>query len=355
MRKGFLNITVAAKLRTSLNEAGIYGLDLADGQKVFAIGHSFFPDHDRKLFDGIIKPVLQREQPDVIFVLGGGIHDNAFQEIAPKKADKTSAIHHHPKTPELIAAMAAHASVEQQIMHLGAAAGNFYRELSAAAGGATVLYIPSAAPALPSEAELMKFLYFTQMKLDAIYEKAEDEAPDLEERIFLPTSSADFARLLGCENDPLVQVLRFGSGVLLNDKVMFMVGDFRRRNALTSGLTEQQLRHYSVVKGFDGKLADGWMTFAQEGLRNTRRYMQFHEVPNLFDRERLGDLRDYDFWAQGFFMGEMVAGELHAKNYPIIPLDDKRRGVVVNGVGYAEASPTSYGRGKLIVPKKAGK
>lgn len=353
MRKGFLNITVAAKLRTSLQEAGIYDLHLENGQKVFAIGHTFFPDHDRKIFDGIIVPVLQREKPDVIFVLGGGIHDNAFQDIAPKRADKTSAIHHHPSTPEVLAAMAAGASTERQIMHLGAAAGDFYRSLSAAAGGATVLYIPSAAPAIPSEAELMKFLYYTQMKLDAFYDKHEDEAPDPEDRIFLPTSSEDFARLLGCENDPLVKILRFGSGVLLNEKVMFLVGDFRRRNALTSGLTEQQLRHYAIVKGFDGKLADGWMTWLQEGLRNTRRYSQFHEVPNLFDRERLGDLRDYDFWAQGFFLGQMVAGELHARNYPIIPLDDGRRGTVVHGVGYAEATPTTYGKGKLIIPAKS--
>lgn len=353
MRKGFLNITVAAKLRTSLPEAGIYNLDLQDGQKVFAIGHPFFPDHDRKLFDGIIFPVLQREKPDVIFVLGGGVHDNAFQDIAPKRAEKTSAIHHHPPTPEVIAAMAAGASTEKQIMHLGAQAGDFYRSLSAAAGGATVLYIPSAAPLLPSEAELMKFLYYTQLKLDAFYDKNEDEAPDPEDRIFLPTSSEDFARLLNCQNDPLVQVLRFGSGVLLNEKVLFLVGDFRRRNALTSGFTELQLRHYSVVKGFDGKLGDGWMTLAQEGLRNTRRYRQVHEVPNLFDRERLGDLRDYDFWAQGFFMGQMVAGELHARNFPIIPLEDKRRGVVVNGVGYVEDTATTYGRGKIVLAKKA--
>ncbi len=353
MRKGFLNITVAAKLRTSLPEAGIYHLDLTEGQKVFAIGHPFFPDHDRKLFNGIILPVLEREKPDVIFVLGGGVHDNAFQDIAPKRADKTSAIHHHAPAPEVLAAMAAGNSTEAQIMALGAAAGDFYRSLSAAAGGATVLYIPSAAPSLPSEAELMKFLYFTQLKLDSMYEKMEDEAPDPEDRIFLPTSSQDFARLMNCVNDPLIQILRFGSGVMLNEKVLFLVGDFRRRNALTSGFTEQQLRDVSVVKGFDGKLADGWETKALEGLRNTRRYSQIHEVPNLFDRERLGDLRDYDFWAQGFSMGQIVRGELHFRGYPIIPLDGGKRGVVVNGHGYAEESPTTYSRGKIIIPAKA--
>jgi hypothetical protein len=353
MRKGFLNITVAAKLRTSLPEAGHYNLDLEDGQKVFAIGHSFFPDHDRKLFDSIIIPLLKREKPDVIFVLGGGVHDNAFQEIAPKRADKTSAIHHHAPAPEVVAAMAAGASTESQIMALGASAGDFYRSLSAAAGGATVLYIPSAAPSLPSEAELMKFLYFTQLKLDAFYEKMEEEAPDPEDRIFLPTSSQDFARLLNCQNDEHVQVLRFGSGVLLNDKVLFLVGDFRRRNALTSGFTEQQLRHMSVVKGFDGKLASAWESKAGEGLRGTRRYSQIHEVPNSFDRERLGDLRDYDFWAQGFFLGQMVAGELHARTYPIIPGVDERRCVVVNGVGYVEDTATTYGRGNIVLAKKA--
>lgn len=351
MKKGVLNIAVSPWQKTSLAEAGIFDMNLPDGAKIVALGHTYFPDHDRSLIEGIVLPFLQDYQPDVIFGLGGILHDDAFTTFAPRKDPKKVAVHTHAPAPELAAIQASEEGFEDGVLAFGRSCGQFITRI-AEAGKSHFVYIPSASPLLPNEWEIVKFLYFTKKRIDEWMERHPDEAP--EEAVNIPTSSEDFNKLLGLDNDGRVTVLPFSAGVLMNGHTLFMVGDFRRRNPLTAGYTEFEQRHLNIVRGFDGKLADGWFTKGRSSLPTEREYWQFHEVGNLMDSQRMGYIRDYDRWGKGLFVGTVVKGQLHGCSFPVLYGKDGRRCVVINGKGYSESAPAGLGRrGTLTLPARA--
>jgi hypothetical protein len=377
MKKGVLNVVVSPWHKTSLLEAGVYDLQLEEGAKFVALAHCQYPDHDRSLVEGIVYPFLEQYKPDAVFLLGGMIHDDAFNNFAPRD-DKRVTVHQQPLAPEIVAVLSKHLGTSTKdskaaddgdelaykfrdmVFNFGADhCGQFIDSFSQPASS-QVFYIPSASPLLPNEAEIMNFLYYASkrvvghlQKVRTWMDKHPDEAPPPAERPKVleegsmddvPTRTQDFARLLGLVDHPRVQVLRFSSGIRVNDTDLFMVGDFRRRNSLTAGMTEFEQLHHNIWRSFDGKVADGWFTTLAQSLPTRRRQYQFHEIGNLMDSERMGYQRGYDRWGKSIVAGRVVRGQLHGCNIPIIRGANGRRGIVFDGIAYEENM--AAGRGK---------
>ena len=355
-KSNVLNISIANPTKTSLAEAGVFHTDLAEGTRIAVIGSCYFPDHDRALIDGILKPFLRNFKPHLLVALGSMIHDDAFQAFAPQKESRHRiGGHKHVTAPEIARILGTrdnrpYETFEEQVTAFGAECGGFLTSL-ADAGDSTLVYAPSASPA-PNEAEIMTFLQYTKRRIDEWNDRhaTEEEAPEYQA---IPTQWEDYDLLLGLRGNERVHVLPFGGALIANEKNLFWVGDFKRRNPVTAGFVAFEQKHMNVWHGYGGKLADGWFTTSQQTLPNIRRYHQFHEVPNLMDDARMGYTRDYDRTAKGFFAGTIVRGEVHGCTFPILPGADGRRGVVIDGVGYAEETPGGLGRrGKIALARR---
>src|SRR5262249_32458887 len=154
---------------------------------------------------------------------------------------------------------------------------------------------------------------------------------------FVPLPSK-LSKLFGIDKDPMIEVLRFGAAVLVNNKTLFMIGDFRRRNAGDAFQVEWEQRNLNVVRRFDGKESSGWMTTPEDTMPALNlKFHEFHEVGYLWDVTRMGHLRDYDRRCPGFWTGVVVEAELFGQSVVIIRGNDQRRAFVVDGVAYTEA------------------
>lgn len=368
MRKSpVLNIAVQNKYKTSSREAGMFDLQLAQGEKIVALGHFYFPDHDRSLFDGIVLPFLSWYKPRVILILGGAIHDDAFQSLAPR-ALRRIALREHLLAPEVAAAKDSSEIFEERVRTFGASCGNFLASLAEAAGEeSTVVYIPSSSPRLPCENEILSFLTYTKQRMDAWRQShpAENEAgtniPCLPVGDSLCSSGEperDFTELIGLTDDDRVKVLPFGSSLVLNRQIVdglliqsgvrLEVGSTRLKNPLSAGFRAMFENRMPTVRGFDGKMANGWMTQVKHSLLAPRNHTFFAEVPNLMDSERMGYLGDDQRWAKGLYAGSICQGLLHGRSYAIQRGVDGRRGVVICGHPFDEPEPSGYGRRGVI-------
>jgi hypothetical protein len=354
-----MNVRCNRILKTSYLEAGVYPIpELQEGETFMVAGHAYWPDHDRSLHAGIIEPALATLKPNWVFLAGGMLHDEAFNELAPrrsraKKRERT-AVHHHPTTPEVQAALD-EIVWENKVWMLGRLAGEYIASW-AKPGNSKVLYFPSTSQLMPREYEALQHLYETQ---DYLYHFRDRHT----HRVWIPsgtqvkdilgsdetTSSEDFAELLGIE-DPRVQVCRFGAAARLSD-LLIEISDFRRRNPVTAGYTQLKARMRSIIKSFDGKTSSGWETAPGKALPNTRRQYQFHEIGNLMDDERMGYLRKYDFWSKSLFFGRIVRGQVHGQSFPFLRGTDNRRCVVIEGHKFVEDTPGGLGRRELVTAR----
>lgn len=364
MRKSaVLNIAVQNKYKTSSREAGMFDLHLDDGEKIVAMGHMYYPDHDRSLFEGIVMPFLRWYKPRVIVILGGAIHDDAFQSLAPR-ALRRMAMREHDLAPEVAAAKAVSEIFEARVRNFGATCGDFLSSLADAAGDkSTVIYLPSSSPRLPCENEIISFLTYTKQRIDAWRENHPAEHAD---DLYIPClpvgdsscssgePESDFAELIGLTGNEKVRVLPFGSSLILNRQVTdgqviqsgirFEVGSTRLKNPLSAGFRAMFENRMPTVRGFDGKMGNGWMTQVKHSLLAPRNHTFFSEVPNLMDSERMGYLGDDQRWAKGLYVGNICQGQLHGRSYAIQRGVDGRRGVVVCGRPFDELEPSGYGR-----------
>jgi hypothetical protein len=369
MRKAaILNVAVQNKHKTSTREAGSFDLRLDDGEKLIALGHFYFPDHDRSLFEGVVFPLLEWYKPRVILILGGAIHDDAFQALAPR-ALRRVAFREHDLAPEVLAAKNASDMFEERIRLFGLECGRFLSSLADRAGDrSTVVYIPSSSPLIPCENEIMTFLSYTKQKVDSYRAAHPDQAPAAQQIPCLPIPGSmcsaaelqqDFAALLGLTDDPRVQVQPFGSaiylnrvvenGILINGGVRFEVGSRRLMNPLSAAFRSMYENRISTIRGFDGKLSTGWLTQVRHSLLAPRRHLTFGEVPNLMDSERMGYLGDDQRWAKGIYCGNISRRLLHGQSFPIQRGVDGRRGVVIYGREFQESSAAGYGRTGSII------
>lgn len=320
----FKSVVVKEDPKTSLAESGIYDLTLPDGARVVALGHAFFPNHDRSLHQLVLQ-YLRDAKPAVVLLLGGMVDENAFRSLAD---DEENYLHDFPDAPEVDEARQ-EGSFEKQVLALGESCGDFIRSFAQASGG-KVVYIPSATHlSMPNEVRLMEFVQFKKRVLDN-WSANHPDAPELpsDPTIDLPKQ---LAKLFQIDNDPNIEVTRYGAAVRLNGKTLFMIGDFRRRNAGDASKVEWEQRGLNIVRSFDGKVASSWMTTPSHTLPGlTMNHWQFHEVGYLWDPTRMGHLRDYDRRAPGFWSGVIVSDGLFGQAVVIVRGNDQRRSFIVD-------------------------
>src|SRR5580700_10211998 len=82
MAKGtsFKRVVVKEDAKTNMRAAKIHPLQLANGQKIVALGHLFYPYHDRSLFETVLQ-YLEEVKPDVVILLGGIVAEDAFKSL----------------------------------------------------------------------------------------------------------------------------------------------------------------------------------------------------------------------------------------------------------------------------------
>lgn len=344
MPKGthFKRVVVKEDPKTSLHEAGIYKMTLKDGMRVIALGHLYFPHHDQAMVEQVLQ-YIRDSKPDVVFLLGGIVDEEAFKRFGE---DEDNYLHDYPDAPEVAKAME-EGGFEDQVLALGEMCGKFIEQFQEASGG-KVIYIPSATHlSMPNEIRLMEWIQQTKRVRDewgARHSKASEMPSD-------PTISLTnkLDVLFNLHKNPNIHVLRYGSAVLLNGETLFMIGDFRRRNAADGSAVEWEQRQYNIVRSFDGKVASAWRTSPHHTMPAlTVKHQEFHEVGHMWDPACMGHLRDYDRRATGFFTGTIVHNELFGQSIPVIRGNDDRRSFVVDAVAYTEPTPGCLPNGHEI-------
>jgi hypothetical protein len=332
----YKSVVVKEIPRTSLAEAGIFRLTLADGAKVVALSNALWPHHDRNL-DVQLKAFIADYQPDAVVLLGQMIDHEAFKSLTE---DERNYLHHQQDTPEV--ALARNAGIfDDQVKSLREQAGQYIA--SFAIGKAKVFYVPG----VRTEHKLIEWVHQQKDFRDAWvnnHPEAADQPSDPDRVI--PT---EFCQFLYLNKSPRVRVLPFESALLINNHTLYMIGDFKRRHPGDAVFVEWEQRQYSIVRSFDGKLSSQWHTtieHTQPTLNKT--YHETHETGYIWDDLHNGHLRDYDRRAPGFFFGEYRLGELFADTAFIMRGTDQRRGFVVNGKAYTESTPGGLPNGSEL-------
>jgi hypothetical protein len=191
---------------------------------------------------------------------------------------------------------------------------------------------------MPNEVRMVEWIQATKRYLDgwmqnhpASSDVLSDPADQLPKKL---------EELFGLEDMDNIKVLRYGAGIKVNNDVLFMIGDFRRRNAGDASGVEWEQRGCSVVRSFDGKVASWWKTTPDHTLPGLRlKHWQGHEIGYLWDPIHMAHLRDYDRRAPGFWQGRIVYGKVVGRSVPVRRGSDGRRSFVITGKPYTEAEP----------------
>lgn len=343
----FKSVVVKEDPKTSLVEAGIHPVTLKDGMRVVAFGHAYFPNHDRSLHELILQ-YLRDTRPALVLLQGGMIDEDAFKDLMEQEDNY---LHEFPDAPEVAEARQA-GVFEDQILSLGKACGDYIKSFAEASGG-TVVYIPSATHlSMGNEVRVMESIQRKKKVLDG-WSANHPDASELPSDPSVPLPKK-LAQLLQIDGLPNIHVTRYGAAVNVNNKTLFMIGDFRRRHAGDASRIEWEQRGLNIVRSFDGKLASGWMTSAKHtdpGL--VLDFHEFHEVGYLWDATRMGHYRDYDRRCPGFCSFVVLDGELFGSAIPIIRGDDGRRSFIDDTAEgdfavYTEETPGALPHGEEI-------
>jgi hypothetical protein len=343
----YKSVVVKEDPKTSLVEAGIHPLTLANGMRAVAVGHAYFPNHDRNIHKMFLQ-YLRDTKPAVVLLLGSMIDENAFKELTEQEDNY---LHEYEDAPEVITARQS-GGFEAQVLSLGKACGDYIKSFAEASGG-TVIYIPSATHlSMGNEVRLIEAIQRKKKVLDA-WSANHPDASELPSDPSVPLPKK-LAQLLQIDNLPNITVKRFGAAVKVNNKTLFMIGDFRRRHAGDAAKVEWEQRALNIVRGFDGKVASGWMTTAKHTMPGlVLEFHEFHEVGYFWDPTRMGHFRDYDRRAPGFCSFVSVDGVLFGSAIPIIRGNDGRRSFIddVDDCGfkvYTEDFPGALPHGEEI-------
>ncbi|MBY0546730.1 MAG: hypothetical protein K2W95_05530 [Candidatus Obscuribacterales bacterium] len=343
------SVTIRPQVKTCPEEVGIFDLTLSDGTKVVAIGHTYWPSHDRSLVE-TLKRYLAEAKPDLIFFLGGALHEEAFKQVVDDD-DLARKLVGAPVPPELQQVMADHEGMEDRFLELARQGGRFIAEF-AECSGAHLIYIPSVSGAMPNEIDIHRFVLEQKMRADAYVDRHPDEAKKGKP---IPESWGEF---LGLHKHPQITVLPFGAAVLVNGQDMYKVSDFKRRHPGSASKVDWEQTGVNVIRSYPGMVSSGWQTTPVHTMpAAVRNYHQFHEVGNMFSiQDGLGYMRTYERRAKGFWVGSYAGGKLFAHSVPFVPGKDGRRGFVLNGMAFSEETPGSTAkRVKLEVPSRTAK
>jgi hypothetical protein len=325
----------------SLNEAGIYDLQLPNGTKIVAVANTLFPNHDENVVSMILAHI-ENTRPEVVFLLGHIADEDSFRALADQEFNF---LHRLRNSDSLMRALA-NDGFEKKVLSLGQANGDFIRRF--AQFGAKVFYIPSWTNlGLPNELGIMDYIHAKKRFLDswATNNPGAAEIPS-DPSIQLPRKIDALFGIDGLEN---IEVLPYGAAVLVNGTTLFMVGSFRRRAAGDSAQEEWAQRGYDIVKGVDGKSGSGWWTDIEHTMPEpVYNHHQAHEVGYLWDRITNGQLGDYHRRSQSFGVFSIYFNRLFGEVVPLLPGKDGRRSFVVEGVTYTEPTPGAQKNGGTL-------
>lgn len=344
----FKSVVVKEDPKTSLRAAKIHPLRLKNGAKVAAIGHLYWPYHDRNFFDLFLQ-YCRDEKPDVVLLLGGIFSESAWKSLWE---NEDNYVHDYPEVPEVVEARSA-GIFEDRVRALCDRGREEVFDRITETGVKLVLWVPSWTHlSMENEVRLTEWIQFTKRFLDGWMTNHPDASDILSDPDDVLPKELDV--LFGLTDNPKVKMLRYGAGVKVNDDVLFMIGDFRRRNPADSSLVEWRNRNSSIVRSFDGKVASWWMTTPDDTLPGLKlKYWQGHEIGYMWDPIQMAHLRDYDFRAPGFWTGRIVFGKVVGKSVLLRRGDDGRRSFVVSGKPYTEETPGCTWTGEEIeVPEE---
>lgn len=336
--QGSFQVSIRPLVKTCPEENGLYKLEnLPDGTKIMAIGHAFWPSHDRGVVE-IVKKAIADQRPDVLIMLGGMVHEEAFKQVVDEQ-DEVKRLICSALLPEIAEVREEHEGLEERFLALAKKAGEFIASF-AEAGAGHVIYIPSVTGVMPNEIDILRFVSEQKRKADkwaeARAKKNPQEAPEPSPEI--PEAWSEF---IGLKDHPNVTVLPFGAALRIA-KTRFMIGDHKRRHPGTASQVDAEQFGEDVVRSFDGKVSSAWWTTPKHSLGvPVRRYWQAHEIGNLFDlTKQLGYLRNYDRRAKGIWAGTVVGDQLFGASVMVLHGRDKRRSIFLDGNIYEEDTAT---------------
>ncbi len=328
----------------SIREAGLYDLQLPDGAKMVMIANSVFPNHD-EAFIKLIERHIKDVQPTLIVLMGYMFDEGYFQLLAENKKNILHTFKDHPVLLEALQKPL----FEGRVRSLAAACGAYIRRFANAAPSATVMYLPAwAHMGLSSEHGIVDWIIEKKRYLDS-WSTGHEEKADV-----FPSNPADelptdFAELFGLANDPQIQVLPYGAGLLLNNKTLVVNGSFRRRNAGDASRIQWEQMGYSIIQCIDGKASSAWWTSIEETMPEPRyKHNWTHEIGFTWDPTRNGQLGDYHRRCAGFFSGTMFVNAVFGNTIPLIRGTDGRRSIWVQGHTYTEETPGSLPPGRKL-------
>jgi hypothetical protein len=354
-------INVKEDQKTSLHEAGIGKIRLEHGAKVLCIGSLNWPDHDRSLWS-MLSQYIESIKPDLILILGPYVNEEAWKRLG-KPQDNY--LHKLGLTPEEVAARTPTAeelaakkpnTFDRKVQRLSALAGKEIERI-AELGNSNVIWVPSATHlSTGNEVRLMEFVQSEKRYLDQWQEKNQKSAVILSDPSI--ELSRELSKLFELDNSPNAQVRNYGSAVLINNKWLFLVGDFRRRQPLDAALVEWKQRGLNIIRAFDGKSGSAYFTTPRSTKPYGLDHHDVHEVGHLKDLKRMGHERDYDLRTHGFWEGVVVGDVLDGHSIVFEEDDEGRRFFqsALDGQIYEEAEPGGIGNeDEIVLPKRKKK
>lgn len=333
----FKSVVVKEIPRTSMAEAGIHVMTLADGSRVVAISNALWPHHDRNLHKMILAYIADFK-PALIVLQGQMIDHEAFKSLTE---DEKNYLHRPIDMPEVSAARKA-GIFDDQLKYLREKAGEYIASFSQY--GAKVIYIPG----VRTEHKLMEWVQQEKETRDNYVANNPDRSDDpTDPNRKVPT---DFAKFLYLNRYSRVKVLGYEAGLLVNDHTLYMIGDFKRRHPGDAAFIEWEQRGYSIVRSFGGMKSSAWHTTTKHTQPTLEKLQhQTHETGYVWDDVLNGHLRDYDRRAPGFFSGEYRMGELFGETVDLLRGEDGRRSFLgLNFQIYTEEEPGGLESGATV-------
>jgi hypothetical protein len=366
---------------TSLRAGKIRPVQLPDGATIVALGNVVYPYHDRLLLDSIFE-FLDAQRP-VLTILSGSIFgEDPFERLLDERA---SYIHNFQEVPEVIAAREAK-QWDDRVSYLLDDCGRFLKSIADASRG-QVVYIPSCTHfRMPNEYRMVKYLQGKKKSMDAmtlaflkkkptkaqikelIADSGDPAALEaelnlgelLERGLHSPVVLSDpnrpmpkeLDKLLGVHGMDNILILDFGSGVRINNDLLYIVGSFKRRSPGGASMVERKNLDMSVVRAFGGRVYSAWMNIPEHTFPSlVRRHMQFHELGYLWDAQKMANLGDYEWWSPGFWAGKVVCGQVFGRSLYFRRGNNGKRSFVWNGKAYSEREPgCTYAGSEIILP-----
>src|SRR5579883_1632431 len=225
--------------RTSAARAGVMEISLPHGARVAMLANLLAPDHDRGLWEAILR-YLSFYKPHLIIFVGRIIHARVVNLLDPDSFPFSE--DEAPLAPELKAALDSSNIWEERVGELFRILGEsiFKRIVEAAGDQCRLYFLPAldggSARDLPPEGLIQELLYRIQKKVDRnrarelrqkLRQKArrqeESDEPDApeDEEIYppIPMLRKEFAKLLQIDDHPQIDVLPFGSMIELKCQV----------------------------------------------------------------------------------------------------------------------------------------